>query len=414
MKKNLLFLIFTLFVSCSEDKKEIPDIDSPDEMKENLTFGSKKIFLTPNQLHQNVPIQANIEFEMKMEDDTDGWITSELSSTSLSIKSYPNNTENERSARFIIFNETYQLHDTLEVIQNVNPERLALIKIYKALNGDNWTNKKNWCSDRPLEEWEGIWANGDMQVTRLVLNDDAYIDGIIPECLGDLTDLIYLSFENTNVYGKLPESIGKLNYLTQLYLRKCNLSGDLPATIENCTQLEYVDLGFNSFTGKIPSCLFQCKNLQRLWLNDNKFSILELEELPLCHDLLVLSLSNNEITSSLPENLFKIKNLRFFYASNNKLTGTIPHTMTDALNLEAIQLNHNNLEGELPAYTATKPKIGHINVSYNNLSGKIPTSYAYLSGLVVFDANYNHLDIEGSEYVKTNPNYETWYLIPQK
>ena len=35
-------------------------------------------------------------------------------------------------------------------------EREALIAIYKALDGDNWDYNDNWCSDKPLSEWEGV------------------------------------------------------------------------------------------------------------------------------------------------------------------------------------------------------------------------------------------------------------------
>ena len=40
-------------------------------------------------------------------------------------------------------------------------ERAALIEFYQATGGDNWTNKTNWCSDEPVNEWYGITRTGD-------------------------------------------------------------------------------------------------------------------------------------------------------------------------------------------------------------------------------------------------------------
>ena len=34
--------------------------------------------------------------------------------------------------------------------------RQALVKFYKAMDGDHWTNNTNWCSNKPLDEWFGV------------------------------------------------------------------------------------------------------------------------------------------------------------------------------------------------------------------------------------------------------------------
>lgn len=40
-------------------------------------------------------------------------------------------------------------------------ERLILEKFYRDTNGDSWTNNKNWCSDKPLNEWYGVSMDGN-------------------------------------------------------------------------------------------------------------------------------------------------------------------------------------------------------------------------------------------------------------
>lgn len=43
-------------------------------------------------------------------------------------------------------------------------DREALIALYNATKGDSWTNKTNWLSDRPPDEWFGIKTNDDGRV----------------------------------------------------------------------------------------------------------------------------------------------------------------------------------------------------------------------------------------------------------
>lgn len=66
-------------------------------------------------------------------------------------------------------------------------ERAALIAIYNALDGDNWENNENWCTDKPLNEWYGVEMDGG-HVVRIdgALNYNN-ANGDIPAELGDLT-----------------------------------------------------------------------------------------------------------------------------------------------------------------------------------------------------------------------------------
>ena len=48
-------------------------------------------------------------------------------------------------------------------------DRAALVAVYRATGGNDWTNNTNWLSAAPLEDWYGVEVNRDGRVTRLRL-----------------------------------------------------------------------------------------------------------------------------------------------------------------------------------------------------------------------------------------------------
>lgn len=419
MNKHLLLLALFLFSSCGEDPilKEDPKIpiENPEDDKV-LSFKDSQVLLYPNMYDLVMQVNTNVEYECNVIGDDSSWLNYSLSEGGVKLSVRPNNEEYERKVRMIVKNGEHGISDTIDIIQTVNKERVALIKIYKALNGEKWLDQENWCTDRPLSEWEGIMANGDKEVYRLWLSRDANVKGEIPECLGDLTNLEQVSCEYSNVSGRLPESIGKLTNLKRITIGNCKFEGEIPESIKNCLKLEYVDMSQNHFTGKIPEVFFLCENLEYLMLGDNKFNQFEINYTPKSNKLHTLHIYGNEIISPIPDNLFLCKGLRFIHAEDNKIKGHIPETIFEALNLEYIDLSNNELEGELPSRISSDSKLGNIDVSNNNLSGKIPFCYSVLYDLQVFNVTNNYLDIAGSDYIKDNPNYDdlNWRLLPQK
>ena len=49
-----------------------------------------------------------------------------------------------------------EIHMPFRTKAEDNELKQALIDLYQSTNGDNWTRKDNWCSDKPVEEWYGI------------------------------------------------------------------------------------------------------------------------------------------------------------------------------------------------------------------------------------------------------------------
>ena len=42
---------------------------------------------------------------------------------------------------------------------SVDGDRAALVALYNATGGDNWKDKTNWLSDRPIGTWHGVGTN---------------------------------------------------------------------------------------------------------------------------------------------------------------------------------------------------------------------------------------------------------------
>ena len=54
----------------------------------------------------------------------------------------------------------------------VEGDRAALVALYNATDGPNWTDNTNWLSNEPLSEWYGVTTNDDGRVTELSLGDE--------------------------------------------------------------------------------------------------------------------------------------------------------------------------------------------------------------------------------------------------
>ena len=45
----------------------------------------------------------------------------------------------------------------------VSPDRTALVALYNATDGPNWTNREYWLSDQPVSEWHGVTTDSDAE-----------------------------------------------------------------------------------------------------------------------------------------------------------------------------------------------------------------------------------------------------------
>ena len=196
---------------------------------------------------------------------------------------------------------------------SVAMDRAALVALYDATGGANWTNKTNWSTTAALSTWHGVTTDSDGRVTRLYLYDNE-LTGTIPASLGDLSNLTALSLYRNELTGSIPGELGGMTSLQHLYLSDNELTGTIPASLGDLSNLTALNLGNNNLT-----------------------------------NLTTLSLWRNGLTGSIPGELGGMTSLQHLYLSDNELTGTIPTEVADLTNLQELYLNGNaDLTGPLP------------------------------------------------------------------
>ena len=185
--------------------------------------------------------------------------------------------------------------DSINVTINVTADRAALVALYNATGGADWTINTNWLTNEALSEWHRVETDEDGRVTalRLVANE---LSGEIPAELGSLANLQYLYLNENELTGEIPAELGQLANLQELFLWGNELSGTIPAELGNLANLQYLYLNENELTGEIPPELGDLTNLQYLYLNDN-----------------------NELSGEIPAELGDLANLQEFDIRNTGL-----------------------------------------------------------------------------------------------
>ena len=155
-------------------------------------------------------------------------------------------------------------------------DEAALVALYNATDGPNWTDNTNWLTDAPLSDWAGVSANR-FTVDERVVGECVHrlslprnqLSGEIPVELGNLPNLGYLDLAGNQLSGEIPSELGNLLYLQRLDLANNQLSGEIPAELGNLLNLYRLDLADNRLSGEIPVELGTIPNLR---LDGNELS----------------------------------------------------------------------------------------------------------------------------------------------
>ena len=312
-------------------------------------------------------------------------------------------------------------------IGSVATDRAALVALYYATGGDNWTNNTNWLSDKPVGAWHGVTTRiNDGRVTGLDLSENN-LSGRIPAELEGLKLLIELSLHRNQLAGPIPSQLASMDNLQQLHLSRNNLTGEIPAFLGGMTSLSRLHLNHNGFTGAVPAELGNRATLTSLLLQSNPgltgklpqsltgmtgLQRFHFQDTGLCYPkgtslatwiagvsdvkgndceraaLVALYhatdgdnwTNNTNWLSDQPvgewhgvsfgSGTSRVRNL---VLPNNNLSGTIPVELSDLAELRNLNLSGNNLTGEIP------PGLGNTNVvqlslNDNNLSGRLPSA----------------------------------------
>ena len=249
-------------------------------------FGGYSTYTTVSKEGGNLILAFiyNKEFTVEIEDNPD-WVhivkTKDAASTRIYISVDPNYghsrwayviAESLDGTARLVYN-IYQHFDPES--QDVDKVRQALIDLYNSTDGDNWKNNKNWCSDKPLSEWYGVYTyeeygyqyKGD-KVYALSLSRNN-LKGSLPKSIGDLAEVQNLSLDSNPISGTVPSEIFRLNNV-ELYA--CQLEAiEVPESAEDICS-SYIDLSHNKISGELPEAFAYAKNLRSLRLYDNQFT----------------------------------------------------------------------------------------------------------------------------------------------
>jgi hypothetical protein len=94
----------------------------------------------------------------------------------------------------------------------LDKQRQALIDLYNATDGEHWYRNTNWCTDKPLVEWDCLWIwSSDGVVSKWNLRENN-LTGTLPESFSDLMSYDAVDISNNNLYGDIPSSVTSSEY----------------------------------------------------------------------------------------------------------------------------------------------------------------------------------------------------------
>ena len=305
-------------------------------------------------------------------------------------------------------------------------ERDALIALYHAAGGENWSQNGNWLTDEPLGSWQGVTTDKNGSVIQLDLNRNL-LRGYIPAGLGSLLHLRILRMSGNNLEGPIPAALSNLSALTNLELDNNNLVGTIPAGLGRLLNLTWLDLSGNDLSGPVPTELSQLTGLSVVALSGNNLTGAFPWWLSELDDLLLLHLAGNQFTGCMPAHLLNtlIEDLSdsrlptcrealttFYFAtggaqwqrstnwrnadsplaqwfgvttddagrvtavvlSANRLTGTLPPRLGDLIHLHTLDLSDNELSGSIPPNLTNLTNLSTLYLGGNRLTGCVPAN----------------------------------------
>ncbi|MBQ2113299.1 MAG: hypothetical protein II194_08795 [Bacteroidales bacterium] len=262
-------------------------------------------------------------------------------------------------------------------------ERAALIAIYKALDGDNWTNNENWCSDKPVGEWYGVRTfNEQGFITHLFFDGPNNYKGNIPDDIGVLKHLEFIRLADEGI-KEVSEAAFCSRKLREVDIVSEDMNVTLPSSINGHPSLESLSLVCNTIKfpesfgnlpfleglniraniGQVPEGIGTCKVLKTLSIVHSDIITLP-ESISNLTQLTHLDLSHNRLTGEFPKALLELTGLEWFSIADNALYGTIPYEVSKMMNnlkvsgncpVKSFDLSKNKFVGEIPSVIYEHP-----------------------------------------------------------
>ena len=269
-------------------------------------------------------------------------------------------------------------------------DRDVLEALYELTGGPGWTQKDNWLTDAPLDDWHGVGVDRGGRVTHLYLRYNN-LTGPIPPELGNLSRLSELVLEGNSLSGPIPPELGRLDELATLAVDGNSLSGPIPPELGNLTRLAGLELGGNELSGPVPPELGNLANLWRLDVAENRLSGPIPPELGRLANLWWLNLAFNQLSGPIPPELGRLVGLSRLYLWSNELSGPIPPELGRLRSLQALNLSENELSGPIPPELGNLASLENLQLVDNHLSGSLPPALGRLANLVDMGLDNNRL-----------------------
>ena len=262
-------------------------------------------------------------------------------------------------------------------------EREALIAFYKALDGDNWINNENWCSDKPLSEWEGILTDGPHGfVSHIIFTTSNRFNGTIPKEVKNLAYLqkviLYELEDGYGFHGVIPEELFSSEYLQIVTINSPSVPYNIVQLPESHPSLKGLDICCKEV--KFPSSIKGYQSLEGFSLYYTKVGKLP-DDIGELKNLKSISIRYSDLTT-LPNSMAQLTQLKQLDLGWNQLTGNFPESLLALKELQSLHLNDNNLSGSIPSAVADMMdsivQLGNGTLAWffdlrnNNFTGRIP------------------------------------------
>ncbi|OAE26575.1 hypothetical protein AXG93_269s1000 [Marchantia polymorpha subsp. ruderalis] len=233
------------------------------------------------------------------------------------------------------------------------PEELGQLSELQFLN---LGSVYNWDPENPIDvsfsnELRGTIPRSLGNCTKLWYLDflsNKHLTGVIPEEVGKLIHLEYLSFELNNFTGAIPDQLGNLTRCKYLNFGSNALQGHLPVGLANLSRLNVLDVTLNFFTGNFFSST-SWSELSGLYASGNSFTGPFPELVLFSRNLVTLDLSRNNFSGNLPTDLGRLSSAKSIFMDRNMFGGELPRSLTNISLLTGLNLGGNKFTGPLDA-----------------------------------------------------------------
>lgn len=268
------------------------------------------------------------------------------------------------------------------VTQVLQQDSLALVSLYNATSGDDWTDNTGWLNG-PVSGWYGIQLNDD-RISQINLYSNNLV-GTIPAGIGDLALVTRVSFHDNSLSGEIPPEIGNCAALEHLDIAANELTGTFPMELANCTKLLRIIAYQNQFSGPFPEVFLHMSNLIRWQLGDNNFS------------------------GQLPAALDTLTNLRFFTIDRNNFSGPMP-SIRNLDQLSEVHIRGNALEGLIDTILGYHPNMYYFTFGDNLFTGCVSDTFFNPERLTYLHLNNSNFDCMGdfSAFADTGVLQRIW------